>query len=1558
MKKLIFKVIPIAITLNLLIGNVAIIGENIVRAVEESVSKVQIEDTNIELNVYTEKETFILGEEAYVYVDVLINNTGVLNDSKINISNANYIIDTNYTNPYINKIEYVYGNAVISLNQIRYGEQVTLKLPIKFAVKDEVNVEYMNLKSVINLSGIYKEDIEASKQKEVNQNIEKTISWKSDADTEVKSSFTKYVKLENAESNDKILIEQKIESSVVKNKVPKENESIVVTLPLGEKYEKIVVLVNDKIVETNVDNDKIYIVNDFSDKVMWNNTKNTYKIIYTYQKTEFVETEMLNNVRVSTKLLTIDDKILHNINENIEVKPKGNVMDAEISNMEVYKGYMYSNLEDTNFTENIKLNISSIEDKREIDIATKSYVVKGNKTEETDITEYIKVNEVKISKDELMNIFSNEGFINIVGLEQSGNIAHITKDTEATDGYITVQIPVNIKKIAIHTSKVEKEGSLNIILNNRIDKSFKVSNEASNIYKTIAVNKKEQEFNVAKLLEPKTEFELSINKDSMTTLEKNKNTEFKLDLISNSNKQLSYVNPRFEIVMPKEIKKIDLNSIELLYTEDFKVLTKEIKNNEDGTKSIVVQLEGKQSQISKNNVQIIVNADIEFNINRNSSSEKIIVKCKNQNINAEVYKNLEVISKYGMMMYTNIKDIEEYIDNQQTKEIEILAEDTEKVFSTSREILNNYSEDITKVKIEVSENISNVKVNGVNTKIKNGVLELKETTINKGNKIILTYDYTIPENIGFDKTLLDKIIVSFEHDTQKLENKYETKYISESNTGSVKDEEVKTEEIKSFGNVGVVASIGGKVLEENANITKGQSVKYTGKITNTTDKELIDVKVDVKVNNGHLFGAVKRQVEDIYTDDNQKPLSHKESYYEECKDISTLTINIGTIKIGETITFEYQVASEENAQKLNAELIITGKDLEEQKLITSEINCVEGEYLIRLMPTTSVENKIFDGRVFPVNLIVKNMSTENKDSVIVKFALPKGIELVELDDLNLQNVKVNDGTIEIYNLNAGEERVYKVLMKTNTDIMEETDYVSMLSLIETDNYTYYSNEMTKNVRFEQYKVEVDLKSDVPTTQKLVNGDKIKFTANLTNLGTTTNGVIKMYLPQVAKITKATYRLNGNGTTNNISIQNDNSVYMDNVTMKNKDNIQVNIEVEIDEEKAIEETFKANIIYVSNMGQIDSKVLTYTLKNIEEENNSSEGNDNNENNNNNDNQGNGSNEDIVVVPEEKTKYISGKVWIDNNKNGIYEKEDDILQDVKVNLITKTGQTLASTITDVQGKYLFENVKSGEYLISFEYDTNEYAPTIYNKSEVNNGINSDIIGTGFEGRTVGITDVIILNEKDITDIDAGLIKNPVFDMTLEKVIKKITVKDSNGVVVKEYNDESLTKIELSARSFEGSVVLIEYDIIVKNEGEIPGYVNEILDYMPKDTTFNSEINPNWYYTNDGILHNTSLAKDEIQMGQDRRVSLVLMKTLNENNIGTTVNIAEIGNATNDLGIIDKNSTSSNRNSKENDISTAENIVSIQTGKEMTLSVVAVIIVLSTIGTVIFIIKRKEG
>ena len=135
-------------------------------------------------------------------------------------------------------------------------------------------------------------------------------------------------------------------------------------------------------------------------------------------------------------------------------------------------------------------------------------------------------------------------------------------------------------------------------------------------------------------------------------------------------------------------------------------------------------------------------------------------------------------------------------------------------------------------------------------------------------------------------------------------------------------------------------------------------------------------------------------------------------------------------------------------------------------------------------------------------------------------------------------------------------------------------------------------------------------------------------------------------------------------------------------------------------------------------------------------------------------------------------------------------------------------------------------------------------------------------------------------------------------------------------------------------------------------------EIADYIPSDLTFNSEMNKDWYQAENGI-YTSVLSNEPIAPGETKTVTLTLVKSMTEDNTGRINNRAEIAEDYNDLGLKDVNSTPGNQEAGENDLGSADVILSIRTGGAIVISAIVVIIIaLIGIGIVIYRKKAKKG
>ena len=307
-----------------------------------------------------------------------------------------------------------------------------------------------------------------------------------------------------------------------------------------------------------------------------------------------------------------------------------------------------------------------------------------------------------------------------------------------------------------------------------------------------------------------------------------------------------------------------------------------------------------------------------------------------------------------------------------------------------------------------------------------------------------------------------------------------------------------------------------------------------------------------------------------------------------------------------------------------------------------------------------------------------------------------------------------------------------------------------------------------------------------------------------------------------------------------------------------------------------------------------------------------------------------------------RIISGVVWYDENANGIKEDNETLLNGIVVKLLNvetnqfvkdSAGNVLQAT-SDEKGIYTLNHIGNGKYVVIFEYDTTQYALTKYQvegSSDTNNSkamINTLTIDGNKQ--EVASTDILEIQNNNRANINVGFIKLQNFDLKLDKYVSKIMIQNQQGTTVKEYQNETIAKIELDRKIISGTTAIIEYQIKVSNVGEIPGYAKSISDYIPNDLNFSSELNKDWYTSGGNTLYNTSLANTKIEPGETKTLTLTLTKTMTENNLGLVNNTAEIAEAYNELGIADSNSTPGNRVQGENDMGVADVIISIKTGE----------------------------
>jgi protocatechuate 3,4-dioxygenase beta subunit len=109
-------------------------------------------------------------------------------------------------------------------------------------------------------------------------------------------------------------------------------------------------------------------------------------------------------------------------------------------------------------------------------------------------------------------------------------------------------------------------------------------------------------------------------------------------------------------------------------------------------------------------------------------------------------------------------------------------------------------------------------------------------------------------------------------------------------------------------------------------------------------------------------------------------------------------------------------------------------------------------------------------------------------------------------------------------------------------------------------------------------------------------------------------------------------------------------------------------------------------------------------------------------------------------------IGDLVWYDDNEDGIYDTSENGAPGYIVRLYNEAGEEIDLTGTSVNGAYLFFNIKSGKYRLSFDKDSTERY-TIKDLDETK----------GSDADTLGFTEFFTVEpNKDYYDFDAGIIR----------------------------------------------------------------------------------------------------------------------------------------------------------------------------------------------------------
>lgn len=671
------------------------------------------------------------------------------------------------------------------------------------------------------------------------------------------------------------------------------------------------------------------------------------------------------------------------------------------------------------------------------------------------------------------------------------------------------------------------------------------------------------------------------------------------------------------------------------------------------------------------------------------------------------------------------------------------------------------------------------------------------------------------------------------------------------------------------------------------------------------------------------------------------------------------------------------------------EVEVYATDLDRPMTHQSKGNKIEKSYF-KINERSSIDQNVIleEGQEIIYYIDVKNISEETLSDIIVEKILPVGLNYKEsyVITYNEESGEWDENDIGIYigesgttfwnvdEIDAGQTISLKLICEAAK--IEDGKYEQEIKT----KTSAYANNVGKHVSGDtintvgKANIETKIISNA-SKQYIAEGDKIAYTISVKNTGKVIakNVQIQDVLPQELRYIGGNYKIvDGNieGKLNEYNSKIDLALNIkpDTEAILNIEAEAKNLPNDVDEKQITN--------YATLQGDNISKLETEKLTNIIEQSpdkpnppqespNSNGGSGSTENN---PDGGNTPNNGGNTPNVEKTFKIRGFAWIDENQNGVRENNEQFLEGIKVVLVNaSTGETIKDkdskedkqTTTAKDGSYVFENLDKGEYNVVFYYNNQLYAVTDYKKSGVSEAQNSDVIASkktenGVDTE-VAVTNTIKLTSSSYANIDMGLIYKNKFDIKLDKFISKITVQNKEGVKTYNFTDSTLAQVPITGKQLAGSIIVTEYKIKVTNEGNIPGYVKNIVDYMPKEMKFNSDLNSNWYAGNDGYLYNTELANTIINPNETKEVSLVLTKQMADSSTVMVNNLAEVYEEYNELGIKDLDSTVKNQAQGEDDLGSANMIITVKTGATVTY-VGVVLVSLVVLAGGIYFIKKK--
>jgi len=1525
-----------------------------------------------------------------LYIKVGVENEGYF-DGVITLENSNFKLKQAVSNSLVNKIE---GNT-ITLNRVRAGNTTEIELGIEPVKDEDYQQNNLSKQSMISLTGQYVDSTENKTVIEAEKTVTLSLVAPKNLETELEAKTITNRIYKIGEANKK-LVQVELKSKVLENAYPVKTTTFELELPEGvEKVEAISkgtyatdgkaekVLIEN--ITLNQSTLKIVLENEVVDgEISWKQNA-TDRILVTLTLPENAEVFGEFSAKSKIELYGQQAKTLENeVKYSVTEEADGIIRTSIENNENIYKGKLYSK-EDRDYvsTTNIEVNYANLV---EANTLTEKVIYRTENKEKASNVQY---KTTTISKAEFNKVLGSAGKLTIK--DQNANvIKEITLAEFGENESITITYAEGVKGLTIELTKAVATGIIRLNHIKSIKAESYTKQEISELKElveqaTVKYSTAEDSFErIRTLNETKSEISLTVT-PQVITAEETKEVQMAITLKTDNEKYELFANPTFTLTMPEGVT---INSVSngTISASNGEL---SISKLEGSQRQITLQLAGAQQKYvtSEINTQISFTANVSVEKLMANRKDTIKVEYTNQGksyetqsamINA-VSSNAKIFTHLQVENYNGLGTIlQKYSDSTIQINGKLPIDNTEIIqVPVKYTIINNFNSAIA---LEPTIVATKTDKEGNTQELMN--YSQGEIIMEAGKIQVIEQTLQIPAGLYYSENIELNAQVKYNYSGTEYNISNIMNFATEEKEG-VRSNTIIDNKLQ----VGTFAQLGnGTGIQSTDEVYNEQIITYIVEVTNISNSTVSNIKVTNSQENGMIYDIIEVPVYN-WEISNEQFIEHR---YGEL-DTNTKTFEIESLKPGESKEIICRVvARKSQTNNTTANISISADKIAEQNLAKLSNKIKDAKIKIVTEKALNEEVPMYGGSMLRVLTGIKNMTSQKLENLKGKIYLSEGVSFpddyrvkaydMSEEELNiLENIKYNKEENCIYfdltQLEPNQEiKIASMLLinKMPTEQLEKevSVYVDINNII--------SNNINVDVEQAETKLTIKQTANISEGQKVKNQDKVTLIAEVENIGKVETLVsIEDNIAVGLDIQKVT-TIKGEKT---ISTREDiNSTYIyEEVTLKSGEKAKVIIEVIVNADRTIESKLINKIIAIPTAGDAvtsneiiieidrqlddDTEIDNPNQEKPEEDDNTSgdwkdpnEGRDPEGDNPGGDNPGGdepggdepGGDEPGGDEPgndPEPTYTIAGNAWIDKNSNNSKDDGESIkniivkILDVNNNntfLKDKNGKEI-EVKTNANGDYKIEGIKEGKYNLIFKYDTNTYE--LVTSTEIKDYI---IEGTNEKVAITGNIEV-----KEDKQINLQLKELTKFDLRIDKYISKVITQTSNETKTVGYVNKQLVREEIARKYMSGATVLVEYTLQIRNIGELAGYATEIIDYLPQDMKFYSELNTEWYMGEDGNLYNTSLAVEEIKPEETKTVKLILSKTMNNENTGVTANIAEISETMNIKEYADIDSS--------NDSSKAEIIINPATGTIITYTV-AILNAVVIVAVGMYIIKKK--